>query len=211
MKTSWSKWKKLWFLIMIFTWVAVDSEARTVSRVIIDAGHGGKDKGAHRGSVYEKHLALNVAKRVEKLLKSKGMPVTMTRSSDVSVSLDSRAAIANRYKNAIFVSIHFNAHESSKYHGIETYYYGEQGKRLAAHIHLRLLSNLNIKNRDTRQNKKFAVLRKTVCPAVLVECGYISNAYERRRCQTASYQDKCARAIADGVMAYKNFGKKASR
>ena len=194
--------------LFLTLWIAPQASARTVSRVIIDAGHGGKDKGAHRGKVYEKHLALSVAKRVERLLKDRGMPVTMTRRSDRFISLQRRADIANRYRNALFVSIHFNAHTSSRYHGVETYYYGEQGKRLAAHIHLRLLSRLKLKNRQTRQRKDFAVLNKTRCTAVLVECGYISNARERRRCQTSSYQNSCARAIADGIMAYKNFYRK---
>lgn len=179
--------------------------ARIVSRVVVDAGHGGKDKGSHRGRVYEKDLALSVAKRVERLLKDRGMPVTMTRRSDVFISLNTRAAIANRYRNAVFVSIHFNAHTSTRYHGVETYYHGEQGKRLAAHIHLRLLSRLKIRNRDTRQRKSLAVLNKTRCPAVLIECGYLSNATERKRCQSARYQNSCARAIVDGIMAYKNF------
>ncbi|MGB0775502.1 MAG: N-acetylmuramoyl-L-alanine amidase family protein [Akkermansiaceae bacterium] len=181
------------------------ADARNVSRVIVDAGHGGKDKGAHRGHVYEKTLALSVAKRVESLLKARKMPVTMTRRSDHYVTLTDRAAIANRYRNAVFVSIHFNAHTSSRYHGVETYYYGEQGKRLAAHIHLRLLSRLKLRNRDTRQRKDLAVLRLTKCPAVLVECGYISNAYERRRACTTTYQNNCARAIVDGIMAYKTY------
>jgi len=183
------------------------SQARNVTRVILDAGHGGKDKGANRGSVYEKTLALSVAKRTEALLKKKGMAVTMTRRSDVFVSLARRAAIANSYKNCIFVSIHFNAHKSNRYHGVETYYYGGEGRNLAAHIHLRMLSRLKIRNRDTRQRKDLAVLRRTRCPAVLVECGYISNATERRRCMSSSYQKNCAQAIADGILAYKNFGK----
>jgi len=181
------------------------AHARTVSRVIIDAGHGGKDKGAHRGSVYEKTLALSVARRAEVLLKAKGIPVTMTRRSDKFISLGDRAAIANRYKNAVFVSIHFNAHTSTRYHGVESYYYGTEGSKLASHIHLRLLSRLKIKNRHIRQRKDLAVLRRTLCPAVLIECGYISNYTERKRCTTSAYQYNCARAIADGVVAYKNF------
>lgn len=191
-------------LIVLVT-LCQHTQARTVSRVIIDAGHGGKDKGAHRGSVYEKTLALSVAKRVEALLKAKGMPVTMTRRSDKFISLTDRAAIANRYRNAVFVSIHFNAHTSTRYHGVESYYYGTEGSKLAAHIHLRLLSRLKIKNRQTRQRKDLAVLRRTLCPAVLIECGYISNPTERKRCTTSAYQYNCARAIADGIMAYKNF------
>ncbi len=129
----------------------------------------------------------------------------MTRRSDEFLSLKARSAIANRYRHAVFVSIHFNAHTNYRYHGVETYYYGEQGKRLAAHIHLRLLSKLKIRNRDTRQRKDLAVLRLTQCPAVLVECGYISNPYERRRAQRKSYQDSCAEAIASGIIAYKTY------
>lgn len=189
-------------LLMACTWQA---DARKISRVIIDPGHGGKDKGSNRGRVYEKDLALKVAKRVEAMLKAKGMPVTMTRRSDRFVSLSSRAAIANRYSNAIFISIHFNSHTSTRYHGVETYYYGEQGKRLAAHIHLRLLSRLKIRNRDTRQRKTLAVLNKTRCPAVLIECGYLSNYAERKRCLSPSYQYNCARAIVDGIWAYKTY------
>lgn len=185
--------------------LCLPAQARNVTRVIIDPGHGGKDKGAHRGRVYEKHLSLSVAKKVEALLKKKGMAVTMTRRSDRFVSLSRRAAIANRYRNCVFVSIHFNAHKSNRYHGVESYYYGTEGSKLAAHIHLRMLSRLKIRNRDTRQRKDLAVLRRTRCPAVLVECGYISNAAERRRCSSSSYQYNCARAIADGIMSYKNF------
>ena len=193
--------------LLILVALCQHTHARTVNRVIIDAGHGGKDKGAHRGLVYEKNLNLQVAKRVEALLKAKGMPVTMTRRSDTYISLASRAAIANRYRHAVFVSIHFNAHTSSRYHGVESYYYGTEGSKLAAHIHLRLLSRLKIRNRDTRQRKDLAVLRRTKCPAVLIECGYISNPAERKRCTTSAYQYNCARAIADGILAYKNFRK----
>lgn len=196
------KWAALFALLMALT---TSLEARKISRVIIDAGHGGKDKGANRGSVYEKDLALKVAKRVETLLKAKGMPVTMTRRSDHFISLSSRAAIANRYSNAIFVSIHFNANVSTRVTGVETYYYGEQGKKLAAHVHLRMLSRLKPRNGNTRQRKDLAVLNKTRCPAILVECGYISNYTERKKCLTSSYQYNCAKAIVDGIWAYKTY------
>ena len=194
-------------LILVILGMDLNSQAqaRNVTRVIIDPGHGGKDKGTHRGSVYEKDLALKVALKVETLLKAKGIPVTMTRRTDKFISLSRRAAIANRYPNAVFVSIHFNGHTNHRYHGVETYYFGSQGQKLAAHIHLRLLSNLKIRNRDTRQRKDLAVLRLTNCPAVLVECAYLSNTYERRRAQRGSYQDACAKAIVDGIIAYKTY------
>jgi N-acetylmuramoyl-L-alanine amidase len=181
------------------------AEARKVSRVIIDAGHGGKDKGAHRGTTYEKDLALKVAFLVEKMLKEKGMPVTMTRRSDQFISLRGRADIANRYSNAIFISIHFNAHTGTRLNGVETYYHSELGKKLAAHVHLRMLSQLQPRNGNTRQRKDLGVLKATRCPAILVECGYISNPDERKKCITSVYHKKCAQAIVDGIWAYKTY------
>lgn len=188
------------------------AEAREVSRVIIDPGHGGKDKGAHRGSVYEKDLALKVGLLVEKMLKARGMPVTMTRRSDHFITLGDRAAIANRYSsNAIFVSIHFNAHTGTRLHGVETYYHSQQGQKLAAAVHLRMLSRLDTRNGYTRQRKDLGVLKATRCPAILVECGYISNPTEREKCITAAYQENCAKAIVDGIWHYKNWPDKGGR
>ena len=86
------------------------ADAKTV---IIDAGHGGKDKGAHWYGVSEKTLTLDVAKRVQTLLKKKGITVAMTRTSDRFVSIKDRAYLANKYSDSIFVSIHFNAHTNS--------------------------------------------------------------------------------------------------
>ncbi|MGB2091605.1 MAG: N-acetylmuramoyl-L-alanine amidase family protein [Akkermansiaceae bacterium] len=188
------------------------TDAREISRVIIDPGHGGKDKGAHRGSVYEKDLALKVGLLVEKKLKARGMPVTMTRRSDRFITLGDRAAIANRYSSkSIFVSIHFNAHTGTRLNGVETYYHSEQGQKLAAAVHLRMLSRLNPRNGNTRQRKDLGVLKATNCPAILVECGYISNPTERQKCITAAYQENCAQAIVDGIWAYKNWPDKGGR
>lgn len=193
-------------LVFGFLWISsTEVEARKISRVIIDAGHGGRDSGATRYGIHEKYLALKVAKQVEKMLKAKGMPVTMTRTRDKFISLNDRAAIANRYSNAIFVSIHFNASTRKSLHGIETYYYGSQGAKLAAHVQLRLLSKLKSRNGGTRQRKDFAVLNKTKCPAILIECGYLSNYSERKKCMSYKYQYNCAKAIVDGIWAYKTY------
>jgi len=142
---------------------------------------------------------------VEKMLKEKGMPVTMTRRSDQFISLRGRADIANRYSNAIFISIHFNAHTGTRLNGVETYYHSELGKKLAAHVHLRMLSQLQPRNGNTRQRKDLGVLKATRCPAILVECGYISNPDERKKCITSGYHKKCAQAIVDGIWAYKTY------
>ncbi len=176
------------------------SDAAKFSTVIIDAGHGGKDKGAYWGGMRESTLTLKVANQLESLLKKRGIRTVMTRRSDVFVSLGSRAAIANRYSNAVFVSIHFNAHTNTSIKGVETYYWGNTGRIIAGAIQRRLPSRLNTTNRGIRRHG-YTVLVKTRCPAVLVECGYMSNSNERRRASTLWYQQTAARAIYDGLMA----------
>jgi len=198
------RWFYSTLVLLIFLSTSWHAEARNFSRVIIDAGHGGKDKGSHRGKVYEKDLTLKIALKVEKLLKAKKIPVTMTRRKDRFLYLKDRCAIANRYKNAIMVSIHFNAHTNYRYHGLETYYFGDKGKKLATQIHLRLLKKLKSRNRHVRKRTDLAILRSTNCPAVLIECAYISNPYERKRALRESFQKACAEAIVAGIIAYKN-------
>lgn len=175
--------------------------ARKSLRVIIDAGHGGKDRGAVWGGVHEADLNLKVARRVEESLKQLGYPVTMVRRSDTFVSLSQRALIANRYRNAIFISIHFNATHHTSVRGAETFYVGEKGGFLAKSIQEKLVSGLKVRNRGCRY-RRFTVLHQTACPAVLVECGFISNPSERARCNTSWYQATAARAIVDGVQQY---------
>lgn len=170
-------------------------------RVVVDAGHGGKDRGALWGGVSESTLTLKVALLVESNLKARGYEVTMTRRSDQFTSLLKRAELANRYGNAVFVSIHFNATEDRRVRGVETFYASDRGKYLAAGIQDQLAKTLKLRNRGIHF-RRYAVLRYTNCPAVLVECGFLSNESERARCVTASYQAGVARAIVAGIERY---------
>jgi N-acetylmuramoyl-L-alanine amidase len=170
--------------------------------VVIDAGHGGKDWGAYRGGVKESYLNMKVAGKLEYYLKRHGYRVVMTRRSDSFLSLSRRASIANRYRNAIFVSIHFNATRNSWVRGAETFYAGAAGRQLASSIHRELASKCQMKNRGVRF-ARFSVLVQTKCPAVLVECGFISNPSERARCVTSSFQTTAAQAIAEGIRKYR--------
>lgn len=172
-------------------------------RVVIDAGHGGRDYGAYYRGVRESDLNLRVATKLESQLKARGYSTTMTRRSDVFLSLSRRASIANRYRNAIFVSIHFNATSTSWVRGVETFYAGSsKGRALASSIQSQMVRRLGTRNRGVRFSR-FTVLTQTKCPAVLVECGFISNASERARCSTSSYQNSAALAIADGIARYR--------
>ena len=168
--------------------------------VVIDAGHGGRDKGAFHGGVRESRLTLQTAQRLEALLKRKGLKTAMTRRSDVFVSLGRRVAIANRYRSAVFVSIHFNGSRSGSYRGVETFYGSRAGAKLARAIQTRLATRLKTRNRGVKL-RAFKVLRQTRAPAVLVECGFLSNRSERARCRTGSYQQTAAQAICDGILA----------
>ena len=167
--------------------------------VVIDAGHGGYDRGGIPGQrVSEKEVALDVAQRLKKTLAASGYRVVMTRDSDVFVPLGTRVAIANSYANAIFVSIHFNSAKRSGAGGIETYFYNRESLPLASAIHYFVAGGAPSSNRNVRRRGYF-VLRKATVPAVLVECGFLTNPTEAALAQTASYRQKLAEEIAAGV------------
>ncbi|MDA8975279.1 N-acetylmuramoyl-L-alanine amidase [Akkermansiaceae bacterium] len=177
-------------------------QSKKYLRIVIDAGHGGKDKGAYWHGVRESDLNLRVAKKVETSLKYRGYPVVMTRRSDVFLTLSKRAQIGNRYRNSIFISIHFNATPNTRVRGAETFYGGgKQGHYLASAIQKELVSKLKTSDRGARLGR-YTVIKNTTCPAVLVECGFISNTSERNRCKTPAYQSLCAQAIVAGIERY---------
>lgn len=191
------------FLLTLSVIFLITSEVLLSKTVIIDPGHGGKDKGAYWYGISEKTLTLDVAKKVESLLRSKGIKVLMTRKSDHYVSIQDRASLANKHSNAIFVSIHFNAHTNSSVKGIETFYLSSKGKKLASSIQSRLARRINTRNRGSKKYH-YAVLRKTKGVAALVECGFISNRWEGNRCASSWYKEILAQEITDGITEYCN-------
>jgi N-acetylmuramoyl-L-alanine amidase len=172
--------------------------ARTT--VILDPGHGGSDNGAFWHGQREKVLNLDVALRVERILKSRGVPTVLTRRSDVYVTTNQRAAIANRYRSALFVSIHFNASSNRSARGIETFYYSARGRTIAANIQRSLMSRMRQSTDRGIKYKGYSVLVKTRCPAVLVECGFLSNSWENRRCADPAIRQIIAEQIAQGIL-----------
>src|SRR5581483_5539741 len=167
--------------------------------VVIDAGHGGYDRGGIPGqTVSEKDMTLDVAQRLKKTLAASGYRVVMTRDSDVFVPLGMRVAIANSYANAIFVSVHFNSDKRSGASGIETYFYDRASLPLASAIHYFVAGGAPSSNRNVRR-RGYYVLRKNKNPAVLVECGFLTNPNEAALAQNASYRQKLAEEIAAGV------------
>jgi N-acetylmuramoyl-L-alanine amidase len=167
--------------------------------IVIDAGHGGYDRGGIPGQrVAEKEVTLDVAQRLKKALAAAGYRVVMTRDSDVFVPLATRVAIANSYSNSMFVSIHFNSAKRTGAGGIETYFYSRESLPLASAIHYFVAGGARSSIRNVRR-RGYYVLRKTWGPAVLVECGFLTNPTEAAYAQTASYRQKLAEEIATGV------------
>ena len=145
---------------------------------MIDAGHGGFDRGGIPGQrIGEKNLTLDVAQRLRSTLQSDGYRVVMTREQRCFLSLPTRVAIGNSNRGAIFVCIHFNSSTRRGANGIETYYYRSDSARLAANIHRNVVAGAPTENRGIRR-RAFWVLRKTNIPSVLVECGFLTNPYE---------------------------------
>ena len=165
--------------------------------VVVDAGHGGIDKGA-RGEyrTVEKNLTLDTAKRVERGLRARGFRVIMTRRGDYFVPLPGRVAVSNRQWGAVFVSIHYNDAPRSAPNGTETYYFNSRSYPLAANIQRELSRFSN--NRGVKR-ARFHVLRNNAKPAALVECGFLSSPYEARKIRSSGYRQRIADAIVRGI------------
>ncbi len=202
--------------------------ANAIRTVVIDPGHGGYDHGAT--SIYgnEKDFALDVGLRLRALLQKRGLNVQMTRSDDTFVPLEERAAFSNRFRDGIFVAIHFNA-GSDFGTGIETYtlaprYVPSTGDdspsascmvqcagnvedpenmALATAMHASLLSRLPMVDRGIKR-ARFCVLRLATIPAVLVEGGFVSNPAEAARIAVPAYRQAEAEAIALAIQNYRS-------
>ncbi|PYJ78673.1 MAG: N-acetylmuramoyl-L-alanine amidase [Verrucomicrobia bacterium] len=179
---------------------AVKNTSKTFSTVVVDAGHGGKDTGAYRRSgPPEKMATLDVAERLDRKLRESQLKTVMTRSSDVFIPLDERVAIENSQKNAIFVSIHFNDSRRRGIHGFETYYHSGDSFDLAYRIQSELMTIPHSANRGVH-TANFRVLRLAYYPAVLVECGFLSNRSEGNQARDSEYRELLADRIAEAIV-----------
>jgi N-acetylmuramoyl-L-alanine amidase len=175
------------------------------SVVVIDPGHGGHDRGGIPGQrLPEKVFTLDTAKRLARILHNDpAIMIVLTRDDDTFVSLNERTNVANRYAgyNAVFVSIHFNAGRRAGAYGIETYYNNQRGYRLAALVHPRVIQAMASIDRGIR-HRSYRVLRNNRLPAILVECGFLTNPAEAARITDSHSRERLARAIADAILRY---------
>jgi N-acetylmuramoyl-L-alanine amidase len=194
--------------------------------VVVDAGHGGTDGGTQGYGVLEKRCSLAIAQRVDQQLRALGIRTLMTRRDDTFVELGERSAVANRNGASVFVSIHLNADATSnETSGVETYFCSR--KRLGDLVKLRhrfdIAPGVGFKDKrsewlartiqesvcgstgspDRRaRDSNYLVVMHSECPAILLECGYLTNEAESKRLQMESYQDKIATAVAQSVKKF---------
>lgn len=189
-------------------------------RIIIDAGHGFPDGGAigMTGTI-ESTLNLKIALTVENLLKKKGYDVIMTRNDENSLSeegksisekkrndMKKRLDIINNSDADIFVSIHMNKYNDSRYRGAQVIYSRNftQSETLASHIQSKLcqLSENKSKRTHLEAPKSIYLLKNANIPAVIVECGFLSNFEEEQLLITEEYRKEIAKAIVSGIENY---------
>jgi N-acetylmuramoyl-L-alanine amidase len=202
--------------------------AGKVETVVVDPGHGGHDRGAVCRYGYEKDFALDVARKLRPLLQAKGLRVIMTREGDYFVPLEVRAQIANAARNSIFVSIHFNATDRDpNATGFEIFSFTPRGApstsddwltptalsmqagsevdaqsmALSACIYHSLLGHIPEFDRGIKR-ARFAVLRLTRVPAVLIEGGFLTERGESQLIAKKDWRGKLAQALSVGIENY---------
>lgn len=196
----------------------VTSEEITVNvnKVVIDAGHGGSDPGkVGIGDILEKEINLQIAKKVEKLLKKKKITVVMTRTQDCMITgneeettkaadMKARVAMINEQAPQIAVSIHQNSYQESSVCGAQVFYYKDssEGERAALIMQKALLSFDEDNTRQAKSNNTYYLLKRTKVPTIIVECGFLTNPEEAEKLCSEEYQQKVAEGICNGILQY---------
>src|SRR6266581_2850865 len=210
------------------------SNVGSVQTIVLDPGHGGYDKGQVSRYGNEKDFALDVARKLRPLLQAKGLRVIMTREGDYFVPLEVRAKIANAARNSIFVSIHFNAtSDNPNATGFEIFSFTPRGApstsdnavrsasfsmqpgsevdaqsmALSACIYHSLIGHIPEYDRGIKR-ARFAVLRLTKVPAVLIEGGFLTERGESKLISNKDWRGKLAAAIGVGIENYRALGVK---
>ena len=191
--------------------------------LIIDAGHGGEDGGAtgFDGSL-EKELNLQIAQRLYEALSSSGIPCVMTRKEDIllydrtqdykgrkkMLDMQARLNIASQYKDAIFISIHQNSFPVEKYSGFQVYYSQNDpdSSILARTLENAVRERLQPSNNRASKNAGDSIylLKHLSCPAVLLECGFISNESECKSLSSEEYQKRLTEVLCDAIVEFIN-------
>ena len=198
------------------------NDIETKIKVVIDAGHGEPDGGAiSEDGIKESDLNLQIAQKLKRKLEEENIEVIMTRENSNNIAssseqtktirqiktsdLNNRVKIANESGASILVSIHMNKFEDSKYRGWQTFYSknSEEGKKLAESIQSSIGEIIQLENKRTALKiEGIKIVDKSKIPAVIVECGFLSNLEECKLLQSEEYQEKLAEGIKIGIQKY---------
>ncbi len=200
--------------------ILVDKEVKEKAgkkTIVIDAGHGGVDPGkVGVNQELEKDINLSIAKKLKKKLEKAGYIVIMTREEDIGLyeetdsnkkmaDMKKRCALVTESDADILVSIHQNSYQSETVKGAQVFYYekSEQGKLLGEKIQSSMIETLDTANkRKAKANRDYYLLLHVDCPAVIVECGFMSNWEEAQLLNEEDYQEKIAQSIEKAVVNY---------
>lgn len=216
-----------------FQTVAIKAQTANVlpprPKLVIDAGHGGEDGGAvSSDGTMEKDINLDIALRLQKLLVLSGCDVTLTRDSDKAIyeegadslkskkvsDMKKRLSIFNEDPEQTVISIHQNKFPQTQYSGTQVFYSGQtqESNLLAESIKASIVGMLQPQNtRETKKaDKNIYLLYNAKVPAVIVECGFLSNSEELARLKTEEYRQEMAFAIYCGYLNYYNQNQQGS-
>ena len=216
------KWGKIWLCLCIIsgclghTFFVEQAEKAMFpmmdAKIVLDAGHGGWDPGkTGTNGKNEKELNLAVTEKLADYLEMGGAEVILTRTSDDALGSGKKADMAERKRIAnesdgdILVSIHQNAFPSAKAKGAQVFYHkkSENGELLAECVQENLRNRVDgSNNRQAKENASYYILKTTEIPAVIVECGFLSNGEEEKLLNDEVYQEKLAWAIYCGILDY---------
>ncbi|MEK4950952.1 N-acetylmuramoyl-L-alanine amidase [Bacillus sp. FSL W8-1127] len=181
---------------------ALDPSVLKGKTIVLDPGHGGKDRGTKGASgTMEKILTLETAERLYEKLERAGAHVFLTREDDSYIPLASRVAMSQILGADAFISIHFDSNHNQNIRGFTTYYYHPYQQRLAQAVEMQVkkaspLFSLGVKKGD------FYVLRENSQPSVLLELGFLSNPQEEQTIITLPYQEQATTGIYNGLISY---------
>lgn len=181
--------------------------------IVIDPGHGGSQKGARSGNVYEKAINMRIASEIAAALEAEGARAMLSRTDDYTMGLAARSEVAIDNKADLFVSIHCNSNGTlNSATGIETYYHMQESspKALAHSVQASVCLATGMCDRRARSDGNLyssglAVLRRlsgTGIPGVLLECGYLNSSSDRAKLVDSAYRKKLAAGVVAGLKAY---------
>lgn len=181
-------------------------------KVLLDAGHGGKDGGAQGNGLSEKVLTLAIAQRCREILQKEyiGAEVRLTRETDQFLSLTERTNLANSWRADLLVSIHINAAVATAGNGFESFVYIKSDAATKAFqnvLHKAVIRNIKITDRG-QKSKDLHMVRQSAMIAVLTENGFISNVSDAAKMKSAAWLESCARGHAEGIAEYAGLKRK---